>query len=279
MYKRVLAAVNEHLNSEITARYAMEFARSCGAKLFICFIADKSLPHAALRNAENAVSRLFIQAEEIHVPVESISDSGDPAARIEQIVRRAEIDLAFVSTRRTDMKRRFYAGSVSRRLLLHLPCSVALVRVVHAGMIRPRRILVPLKARIDQVQQRAFFTAQFANAFDARLFLLYASPPAASLFGGHIHLTPIEWQQRLPESIAAFIKTLQQQGAEVEHKVSPGAAGKTIRLEAVAKPHDLILMGASQRSLISSLFQGNPVEEVLRATPCDLILFRPRHEN
>ena len=31
MYKKILTAVNEHLNSEVTARYAMNLARICGA--------------------------------------------------------------------------------------------------------------------------------------------------------------------------------------------------------------------------------------------------------
>jgi len=38
-------------------------------------------------------------------------------------------------------------------------------------------------------------------------------------------------------------------------------------------------MGASERSLLSSILKGNPVEEVLRETPCDLIILKPRHEN
>jgi nucleotide-binding universal stress UspA family protein len=35
-------------------------------------------------------------------------------------------------------------------------------------------------------------------------------------------------------------------------------------------------MGASERSLLSSFIRGNPVENVLRETTCDLIILRPR---
>jgi nucleotide-binding universal stress UspA family protein len=34
-------------------------------------------------------------------------------------------------------------------------------------------------------------------------------------------------------------------------------------------------MGASERSLLKSIIRGNPVEEVLRETPCNLIILRP----
>jgi len=43
MYKKILAAVNEHINSEVTARYALHLARACNAKLYTCFIAEKGM--------------------------------------------------------------------------------------------------------------------------------------------------------------------------------------------------------------------------------------------
>ena len=50
----------------------------------------------------------------------------------------------------------------------------------------------------------------------------------------------------------------------------PGSIGRMIAIEAFSKRHDLIIMGASQRSLLSSILKGNPVEEVLRNTPVTL---------
>jgi nucleotide-binding universal stress UspA family protein len=50
-------------------------------------------------------------------------------------------------------------------------------------------------------------------------------------------------------------------------------------MEAFVKRHDLIIMGASERSFWASLLQGNPVVEVLREAPCNLIILKPRHED
>jgi len=50
-------------------------------------------------------------------------------------------------------------------------------------------------------------------------------------------------------------------------------------VEAALHRSDLIVMGASERSLVQSLIWGNPVEKVLRETPCNLIIFLPRLKN
>ncbi|HDH02033.1 MAG TPA: hypothetical protein ENH17_02765 [Nitrospirae bacterium] len=54
---------------------------------------------------------------------------------------------------------------------------------------------------------------------------------------------------------------------------------RSITIEAASKRHDLIIMGASERSLPASILKGNPVEDVLRETPCNLIILKPRHED
>src|SRR5512136_2771666 len=124
MYKKILAAINEHFNSEVAARYALHLARACGAKFYTCFIAGKTAPRASFDKAEAALKRLFILAEKIGVPAESITETGDPVAEIRKIVVHENIDLVFASTRREDTERRFFSGTIARSLSLKLPCSV-----------------------------------------------------------------------------------------------------------------------------------------------------------
>lgn len=276
MYKRILAAINEHLNSEAAARYALLLARSCGARLHICFIAPKDHGRRDFERAEEAVKRLFLEAEEAGIAVESIVENGDPVHEISRIVRREEIDLAFAATRREDIERRFYAGSVSRELSLRLPCSVALVRVVHLGKDRPKKILVPLKARIGRLRERAHFTAGMAACCDAKIHLFHVPQRVAHFFHGEVHLTPAEWSGRIPRDIQEFRRLLEHQGIDHTSIMAPGGAGRAITIEASAQRHDLIIMGTSERSLLSSLLRGNPVERVLNETPCNLIILNPK---
>lgn len=277
MYKKILAAVNEHLNSEVTARYAMNLARICEAKLYLCFVAEKKQPASSIERAEEAVKRIFIEAEQAGLNVEAITETGDPVRKIGEVVKKEEIDIVFASTRREDIQKRFYSGTVARSLSINLPCSVALVRIAHTGRIHPKEILIPLKARIDHIEERAYFTAKIAQSFESEVFLFHAPERISKFFHGEINLTPLEWEEKLPEDISNFMGHLHRYEIMHSGRFVPGKIGRSITIEAFSKRHDLIIMGASERGLLSSILRGNPVEEVLRDTPCDLIILRPRH--
>lgn len=278
MYRNVLAAVNKHLNSEVAARYALRFAATVGARFFLAFIAERGLSRNEFERAEEALKRLFLEAERQGVPVEKITGSGDPVAEIGRIVRKERVGLTFAATRREDVEKRFFAGTTARRLVLRLPCSVSLVRVVHLGRIHPGKILVPLKSRVDHLRERAYFAAKMAACCASQVILFHAPKPITRFFHGEVLLTPLEWQERLPGDIGSFMDHLGRLGVKHEGILSPGRTAHAITVEAAARRHDLIIMGASERNLLTSILRGNPVEEVLRETPCDLIIFKPRHE-
>ena len=279
MYRKILAAVNEHINSEVTARYAQQLAKACGAKFYTCFIAEKGAREETLARAGEAMKRLFVEAEKIGVTAESIIRTGEAVREISAVVRQHGVDIVFAATRREDIERRFYSGTVARRLSLKLPCSVALVRVVHMGKIHPSKILVPLKARVNKPKERAYFTAKMAEAFSAKIIVFHAAKPITRFFHGEIHLTPVEWEKRLPKDISGFNAYIRKSAIELEGLLSPGHTSKAITIEAAAKRHDLIIMGASERTLLTAILKGSPVEAVLRETPCDLIILNPRHED
>lgn len=279
MYTKILAAVNEHLNSEISARYALNLARVCGAKLYICFIAEKGTSGSSFDRAEEAMKRLFNEAMSVDIKVEGVTETGEPLKEIEKIARREKINIVFASTRREDVDKRFYAETVARSLSLFLPCSVALVRVVHMGRVRPKKILLPLKAKVNHIKERAYFTAKLAESFGSRVFVFHAAKPITKFFHGEIDLTPVEWGKRVPGDIRDFAEYLRKYGVAYEEKLTPGTIARSITIEASSKRHDLIIMGASERSLLLSVLKGNPVEDVLRETPCDLIMLKPRHED
>jgi nucleotide-binding universal stress UspA family protein len=279
MYRKILAAVNEHLNSEVAARYALNLAKELNSKLYFCFVAGRDMSQHNRRAAEDAVRRLFNEAADLDVQAESIAEMGEPVAEIGKIVRHEHIGLVIAATRREDIHRRFYAGTTARSLSLRLPCSVALVRVVHSGRVHPGKILVPLKARIDHVTERAAFVTHMAKTFKSKVFVFHSPKPIAKFFHGEIHLTPPEWEERISGDISHFMGYLKQHDIEHEEKLLPGRTARDITIEAFAKRHDLIIMGASERSLLASLLKGNPVEAVLRETPCDLIILKPRHED
>ena len=121
MYKRILTTVNEHLNSEVTARYALNLARVCGAKLYLCFVAEKEMTAPTINRAEEAVKRIFLEAEKIGIEIEAITETGDPVRKIGELVRGERIDIVFASTRKEDIERRFLRALLQDAFLSAFP--------------------------------------------------------------------------------------------------------------------------------------------------------------
>ncbi len=279
MYKKILAAVNEFSNSEIAARYAITLAKSCQAKLFLVFVAGKNIERDTLKRAESALERLFIEAKNNDIEVESAVESGEPFEKIKEIVKEHDIDIVFTATRREDVKRRFFVRTLARDLMIKLPCSVAMVRIVRMGRGYPKNILVPFRGHMRHLEERACFVAKLAQAIGSTITLFHLPPPITSFFHGEIHLKPAQREIHIPKDIEKFIECLDKYEVRHEKRTGYGVVSRAITIEAAKRRHDLIVMGASERSLLRSIIYGNPVEHVLRETPCNLIILRPRHEH
>lgn len=275
MYRKILAAVNEHVNSEIAARYALYLAKQANASICFCSIVEHGIEGKDSRTADEAIKRLSALAQEFGVPYDCIRKSGDPSSQLGKVVVAEGIDLVFAATRHDDVEKRFYTRTTAKKLLLSLACSVALVRVVHLGRNHPHEILVPLKAHIDKIPERVEFAALLARAFDAKVHLFHVIQPMRKFFQGEIHLTPVEWADKTPSDVSRFIDHIDSHGVEQEKRIVAGRTGRTIAIEAAARRRDLIIMGASQRGPLGFLLRENPVEEVLRNTTCNLIIFKP----
>ena len=276
MYRKILAAVNEHVNSEVAARYAKHLAKAAGAKLILCSVRQPGQTDAAFELARDAAKRLQHRARESDIDATCLFEEGDPVKRIRAVVLAEGIDLVFTATRREDVNHRIIrGGTTARRLLPGLPCSVALVRVVHMGRTHPREILVAVKKRIDHITERSEFTALLAKAFEAKVHLFHVTKPVKQFFHGEMHLTPVEWEQKVSSDLVRFISHLDGFGVEHDKRLLPGKAGKTIAIEAASRQRDLIIMGASERGIIDHILRRAPVEEVLRETPCNLIILKP----
>ena len=279
MYRNILATVNEFTNSEISARYAIALARSCRAELTFLFVSKDALDANALRHAEAALGRLFSEAEASGVAARSVLESGDPVEKITGWVKNNEVDITFAGTRREDVERRFFVTALARELMLKLPCSVAMVRAVHLGKTHPRHILVPLGGRARDIEERTFFAAKLAEAFGSKVTLIHMPKPMSRFLHGEVRLKPAERDGLIPGDISEYVSTLNRYDVPHDKATAHGHVGRTINIEAAVRRNDLIVMGASQRSLLSRLVRGNPVEDVLRDTPCNLIVFRPGHEH
>src|SRR3972149_2405161 len=103
MYRKILAAVNEHVNSEIAARYALHLAKQANARIYFCSIGESGIAGRAFSKAEEAVKRLSGRPRELGVPFDCILRTGDPSVQIGKVAAAEDIDLVFAATRHEDV--------------------------------------------------------------------------------------------------------------------------------------------------------------------------------
>ena len=101
MYKKILAAVNEYSNSEIAARYALALAKACHAKLTLLYVSKDPVDKDAIKKAEAAIERLFIEAQQGGIEVESLILKGDPVKKIIEHAVDQGTDIVFAASNAT----------------------------------------------------------------------------------------------------------------------------------------------------------------------------------
>jgi len=274
LYKRVLAAVNEFSNSEVAATYAITFAGVCGARLTL-YHADDGKGREAMSHAEASLERLFRLASEAGLDVERVVEEGSPLEKIPRRVAADGTDIVFIACRREDVSRPFFVKTLPRELMLALPCSVALARVVKFGKPSPRHILAPIRGYLSDLDKRAFFVAALARGYGSDLTLFHMQKPLASFLHGETHLAPAQREKRLPEDVRGYVAAVEAQGVTPLIRTARISGPLPVVTESALHRSDLVVMGASQRGLLKALVSESPVEQALKDTVCNLLVFKP----
>jgi nucleotide-binding universal stress UspA family protein len=129
---------------------------------------------------------------------------------------------------------------------------------------------------MTRLEERAGLVARLAEAFQADVTLFHAPKSLSGFFHREGRLSPEEREASAPRDLEKFAAYLERFRIPHEKRLGQGRVATAITVEAALRRSDLIVMGASERGLVHSLLFGNPVEEVLRETPCNLIIFLPR---
>jgi nucleotide-binding universal stress UspA family protein len=196
-------------------------------------------------------------------------ERGDVVQTLNTLVHTHDIDVVMTASRRHDAEERYFLRTVPQRLMSVLGCALIIVRVVHLGLLaHPRQILVPVLGGVFDHAERAYVVSQLAAHFHAKLIVFHTLEEARR----RGQAVPHEAGAR---QVRAFVDRLREAGTEPEVRIVTGPlVGEAIMQEAARHRHDLIIMGASQRSLFSTWRRGNPVEDVMRRTVCDLFVCR-----
>jgi nucleotide-binding universal stress UspA family protein len=171
------------------------------------------------------------------------------------------------------------SGTVSEHLLRVGHCPTLALRVVQPGLLGlPREFLIPLAGHPRGLTAALPFLVRLATDV-ARIHLLRVVEVTTSRY----RRLPAPRAERLSAEGRRYLH-------DAEEVLSAEAAFAQVRLDSLVVVSDdvpkeiviaanrtksrLILMGASERNLSQRFFYGNPIEQVLRETPCDVAVYR-----
>jgi len=285
-FKKILVAVDGSFHAGIAARYAFAFAGTFNVKLFVTAVITKEMDEHKEKAAAAAVAKVLDEAVDIlpdippnrppnrPIDIEGVLLKGDVISAIDRFVRNNKIDLVIASTRGPHRDRRFFVRSVTSGLMSKLPCSVIGIKVTHPGRsIRPKKVLVPVIGDGYQDKERADVAEALHGRFASGISLFHVIELSALSIK---RLDPQKKERLIASAekrLASFMDELNRRGIDAGKKIVLGRnAREEIISEASHHKYDLIIVGTTTRNIVKRVVSGNPVEEILRDTPCDVML-------
>jgi nucleotide-binding universal stress UspA family protein len=271
MYHHILAAVDGSLNAHAAARYAIALAQACAADLSVAGVITPPMTGKDEGAMAQSAGGLVSEAEAGGVSAHLLIERGEVVKTLDLLVRTHRIDLVMTASRREDVERRYFLRSIPQRLMAVLTSSLIIVRVRHLGVLaHPRDMLVPIIGGSWNDAERSALVSRLAAHFHAQVIVFHSLEQSRR----RGRAVPHEVGAR---RVRAFVEHLRDAGVAPHVRIVTGPlVGEAIMQEAARHRHDLIVMGASRRSLFTQWRRGNPVEEVMRRIPCDLFVCRSR---
>ncbi|HDS45535.1 MAG TPA: universal stress protein [Methanomicrobia archaeon] len=267
MYKRIVMIVDSGIEPKFVASYALLIARAAGAKLYLV---------PAFRDPEIPANVYEIEhrAHEAGVETEQLAVETDLVRSVNKLVRDKQLDL-IITGLRGERDGRFFIGTLGQRLMKHAQASVIGVRIVKARPItHHRKLLVPVSNRDYHFTERLFLIATLARSLELTVSLFRcAREPGRSY-------TREEKEAIFRESeeyLTPFISELHAGGipAEVHVRVCDNATDGILD-EAMTGHFDFLLVRALRRNVVKEFLGRNEMEEIIRRTPSNLLLWKSR---
>jgi nucleotide-binding universal stress UspA family protein len=271
-------AYDGSINGDWVARYAMRMAsRLPEAGLHLWHVDEHQIAKADL---ESRLARIEAECESRSLPFRLSIEAKHKsvAATLLATVPQGPEHHLVCGTRVRQRPRGFLSGTVSEQLLREGRSQVLAIRVVQPGLLgRPRSFLVPVSGRPEGIRMGLPFLRLLTPDL-AEIEVLLVHRLGRSRF---LHITHDE-AARLIADDHRYVKRIeevlrQELGAPLgrldQRVVLSDDVPKEIVIQANKARSQLIYMGASERSLRERSLYGNPIEQVLRSTPCDVAIY------
>jgi nucleotide-binding universal stress UspA family protein len=275
----IILAHDGSLYGDWVARYAIRFAAAeADRKLLLLHVLDGRIERAI---AENRFARLGKECAAAGVIChQELLPPGDSVHRaLRQATPHEPTALLLCGTRVKPRHQAFLSGSVAELLLRSHQCPVLALRVVQPGLLGlPHDLLLPLAGHPDGFDRLEPILRRLAPQL-RKLHLLHTVPvhPLAQPHQGAAR------REQLQESGHRYLDGMHDHLAgrldlrhcTIDRQVLLVAdPAHQILVEASRLRAQMLLLGASERSLAHRVFHGRALELVLRDTPCDVGIYR-----
>lgn len=261
--------------SHYAARLA---AAQTSGKLHLICVHDKSLSDELLNRKTDRI-RLECQRLDLELEVLAPAMRGSVVEVIRRTVPAGPESYLLCGTRVRERQQGFLSGTVSEQMLRSGHCHVLAIRVVQPGLLGlPRDFLFPVSGHPRGFRSGLPFLRLFAEQV-SQLHLLYVEQVSHRQFRGLSHLSAEvlrhpgeEYCARIEQEIFEHLGL--GKGVVDSQVVISDDVPKEIVIAANKTNSKLICLGASERHLTERFFFGNPIEQVLRNTTCDVAVYR-----
>jgi nucleotide-binding universal stress UspA family protein len=269
-------AYDGSINGDWVSHYAVQLAGAHPDRtLTLVHVRDGRIARARLTEK---LARLRLECEHQGVRLETRLPEPKSSGRFETLrsaLPQGPEHFLICGTPALERRRGCLRGTLSGRLLRELQCNVLAMRVVHPGLLgSPRRLLVPIDERPE-----GFCTAlPFLQLFAPQLTHLHLM-----LVARVGHRLSHEHGERLRGPGLAYCERVER---EIAERLGPGARIMDAQVLVSDQVHHeiliaanrtrsrLIYMGVSERGRAERLRYGDPVEQVLRESTCDVAVYR-----
>ncbi len=202
---------------------------------------------------------------------------GRPAEAIARLAEREQTDLLVVGSRGVTEFQPMLLGSVSRKLLMQVPCPVLVVK--KPGRV-PRRIVVGTDGSIESWEAVAFVKRWLREARPSVTVATVVPPlPLESLriparavaVGDQVEGVLRREAQKLTARVAG---TLKKAGFSAKGIVLSGAPGAELVRLAAGERADLIVVGSRSGRRARDYFMGSVADMVVKYAPCSVLVYR-----
>lgn len=275
----IILAHDGSLYGDWVARYALRFAATeVDRRLLLLHVIDGRIETAI---AEARFERLVQACTEAGITCHPrLLQLGQSVHRtLCQGTPHDPANLLLCGTRVKPHHRNFLTGSVAELLLRGHHCPVLALRVVQPGLLGlPHDLLLPLAGHHDGYARLGPIMHRFAPQL-RKLHCLHILPVSQLT---QSHLSPARREQLLHDG-HRYLDGIDAELASELRPFTPAIDRRVlissdpthqILVEASRLKAQMLLLGASERSLAHRVFHGPTLERILRETPCDVGIYR-----